>query len=218
MKDYLNIFSTLILISSFMLIANKRVNSCIKTFRIQSLLIASAAGLLGINSLITEGRFELVIICILVVALKVIYIPKLLTSTVAKVDYKVQKGFFLNIPISILICFGLVILSYFSVSSIQGIGDGNLKLYLVNSISIIMIGLFFMINRKRAVSQIIGFLVIENGLFTAAMLFDQGMPMIVDMGILVDLLTAVMVMGILVFKINENFETVDLDKLRNLRG
>lgn len=218
MEGYLNIFSILIMISSFMLTANKRVNSCIKTFKIQSLLIALTAGLLGVNSLVSEGRFELLIICILVVVLKVIYIPKLLTKTVAKVDYKVQKGFFLNIPISILICFGLVILSYFCVSAIKGIDGGNLRLYLVNSISIIMMGLFFMINRKRAVSQIIGFLVVENGLFTAAMLFDQGMPLIVDMGILVDLLSAVMIMGILVFKINENFETVDLDKLRNLRG
>lgn len=218
MRDYLSIFSILILISSFMLVANKRVNSCIRTLRIQSILIAAAAGILGIYNLYTEGRFELVIICALIIALKVIYIPKLLSRTASKVDYKVEKGFFLNIPISILICFGLVILSYFSVSAINGIDDGNLRLYLVNSISIMMIGLFFMINRKKAVSQIIGFLVIENGLFTAAMLFAQGMPIIVDMGILVDLLTAVMIMGILVFKINESFDTVDLNKLRNLRG
>jgi hydrogenase-4 component E len=81
-----------------------------------------------------------------------------------------------------------------------------------------MVGLFFMINRKKAVGQIIGFLVIENGLFTSAMLFAHGMPMIVDMGILVDLLTAVMIMGVLVFRINENFDTTDINKLRNLRG
>lgn len=218
MKDIIDILSILILVSSFMLVANKRVNSCIKTFRIQSLLIAIAAGILGIYSLVDKGEFELVIICVLIVILKVVYIPKLLSGTVAKVDYKVEKGFFLNIPISILICFGLVILSFFSVYSIKGITDSTLRLYLVNSISVMMIGLFFMINRKKAVSQIIGFLVIENGLFTAAMLFTNGMPLVVDMGILVDLLTAVMVMGILVFRINENFDSIDLNKLRNLRG
>ena len=75
-----------------------------------------------------------------------------------------------------------------------------------------------MISRKKAIGQIIGFLVIENGLFTAAVLSTEGMPMIVELGIFFDLLTAVLIMGILVFRINENFETIDLDKLKNLRG
>lgn len=218
MKDYLNILSILILLSSFMLVANKRVDSCIKSFSLQSLLIAVAAGMLGIQNIYTEGRFDLIVICGLIIVSKVIYIPKLLRSTVAKVEYKVEKGFFLNIPLAVLICFMLVILSYFSVSAIKGISSGDVKLYLVNSISIMLIGLFFMINRKKAISQIIGFLVIENGLFTAAMLTTNGMPIVVDAGILVDLLTAVMIMGVLVFKINENFDSIDLNKLRNLRG
>jgi hydrogenase-4 component E len=130
----------------------------------------------------------------------------------------VEKDFFLNIPLSVLICFGLVVVSYFTAATLKGIDNGYLRLYLVNSISVTLMGLFFMINRKKAVGQIIGFLVIENGLFTSAMLFAHGMPMIVDMGILVDLLTAVMIMGVLVFRINENFDTTDINKLRNLRG
>lgn len=218
MKDYLSILSILILLSSFMLVANKRVDSCIKTFRIQSLLIATAACLLGIQNLFKEGKFDILVVCGLIIVLKVIYIPKLLRGTVAKVEHKVEKGFFLNIPLSVLICFGLVILSYFSVSAVKGITDSSIRLYLVNSISVMLIGLFFMINRKKAISQIIGFLVIENGLFTAALFITHGMPIIIDAGILVDLLTAVMIMGVLVFKINENFDSIDLNKLRNLRG
>jgi hydrogenase-4 component E len=201
-----------------MLVANKRVDACIKTFGAQSLLIAVAAGMTGIQNFLAEGEIDLIIVCALIIVLKVIYIPRLLRSKVAKVDYKVEKGFYLNIPLSVLICFGLVILSYFSVSEIKGITDSNVRLYLVNSISIMLIGLFFMINRKKAVSQIIGFLVIENGLFIAAMLTTHGMPIIIDAGILVDLLSAVMIMGILVFRINENFDSTDLNKLRNLRG
>lgn len=218
MKDYLNILSILILLTSFMLVANKRVDSCIKTFRIQSLLIAITVGILAIQNLYTEGSFELFIVFVLIVAFKVILIPKLLKSTVAKVEYRVEKGFFLNVPLAVLICFGLVILSYFSVYAIKGISNGDIRLYLVNSISIMLIGLFFMINRKKAISQIIGFMVIENGLFTAAILTTHGLPLVVDAGILVDLLSAAMIMGILVFKISENFDSIDLNKLRNLRG
>ena len=218
MENYLDILSILILVSSVILVANKRLNSCIKTFRIQSALIAVTSGALGVYNLNSEGRPDLIIICAVIIALKVIYIPGLLKNTVAKVEYRVEKDFFINVPLAVLICFGLVLLSYFCVSAIKGIDDGHLRIYLVNSISVVMIGLFFMINRKKAVGQIIGFLVIENGLFTAAMLFSQGMPMIVDMGIFVDLLTAVMIMGVLVFRINEKFDSTDINKLKNLRG
>lgn len=218
MEGYLNIISILILVSTFVLIANKRINSCIKTFRLQSLLIAAAAGFLGTYNVYHEGRIDLLIICVVILLLKVYYIPKLLQDTVSKVAYKVEKDFFLNIPLSVLLCFGLVILSYFSVSSIHGIGEGDAKLYLINGIAVILMGLYFMINRKKAVGQIIGFLVIENGLFIAALLFAHGMPMVVDLGIFVDVLTAVMIMGVLVFRINERFDTIDINKLKNLRG
>jgi len=88
----------------------------------------------------------------------------------------------------------------------------------VNSVSLILIGLFFMISRKKAIGQIVGFLVIENGIFVTAMFATQGMPFIVDMGMFIDLLSAVMILGIMVFKINEKFKSVDINKLKNLRG
>ena len=75
-----------------------------------------------------------------------------------------------------------------------------------------------MISRKKAIGQIIGFLVIENGLFITALFATQGMPFIIDMGIFVDLLSGVMIMGIMVFRINEKFDSISIDKLNNLRG
>lgn len=218
MGNYLNLLSILILVSSFVLVANKRINSYIRTFRLQSLLLAVVAGILGISNLYHEGNFDILIVCMITIAIKVIYIPYLLKTTVKKVEYKVEKDFFLNIPISIIICFGLVVLTYFSVSTIEGIEDGNIRTYLVNAISVMLIGLFFMVSRRKAIGQIIGFLVIENGLFTAAILSTNGMPMIVELGIFFDVLTAVLIMGILVFRIKENFDSIDINKLRNLRG
>jgi len=218
MVNYLNLLAILILVSSIVLVANKRINSYIRTFRIQSVLLAATAGLLGTYNLIAKGSFEILILCVITIAVKVVYIPHLLKTTVKKVEYKVEKDFFLNIPISILICSLLVVLSYFAVSNIDGIDDGQTRIHLVNSMSVVLIGFFFMISRKKAIGQIIGFLVIENGLFTAAILSTHGMPMIVELGIFFDLLTAVLIMGILVFRINKNFDSIDINKLRNLRG
>lgn len=218
MDNYLHFLSIAILISGFILVAGKRVDSYIKTFRLQSVLLAIVAALIGIHNIYLHGDWEIMAVGLITVAVKVLYIPHLLKKTVLKIEYKVEKDFFLNIPISILICCGLVILTYFTVNHIEEIQNNYLKIYLANAIAVVLIGLFFMISRKKAIGQIIGFLVIENGLFTAAILSTEGMPMIVELGIFFDLLTAVLIMGILVFRINENFETIDLDKLKNLRG
>jgi hydrogenase-4 component E len=112
----------------------------------------------------------------------------------------------------------MVVLSWYVVSHINGIENSNTKQYLIYSISIVLIGLFFMISRKSAIGQIVGFLVIENGMFMAAMLTTEGMPMIVELGLFFDLLTAFLIMGILVFKINSTFESIDINNLKKLKG
>ncbi|RJE48597.1 MULTISPECIES: hydrogenase [unclassified Dehalobacter] len=217
-ENLLETLSVLILLSSFVLMANKRISSYIKSFRIQSLLIALAAGVMGVRSLLDEGRWDIMIVCILIVVLKVIYIPGLLNRTYASVRYKVEKDFILNIPILVLVCCGLVVFSYFTLATIDGSSQGMSNMQLVNSVSVIWIGLFFMISRKKALGQIIGFLVIENGLYITAMLATQGMPFIVDLGIFIDLVTFVLIMGMLTFRMNDQFDSIDTDQLNNLKG
>ena len=218
MPDFLNTLSTLILLSSVLLMANKRAKSYIKTFRLQSVLIALAAGIMGAKSLLQGGQIDLLVVCLITLILKVFYIPNILNRTEAKVEHKVEKDFILNIPILVIICCALIVFTYLSISNIEGLNDGYVNMKLVNSISIILIGLFFMISRKKAIGQIIGFLVIENGLFVTAMFVTDGMPFVVDMGIFIDLITAVLLMGIMVFKINDKFESINIDKLKNLKG
>lgn len=117
-----------------------------------------------------------------------------------------------------LLCCGLVVLCWYVVHHVEGITNPTTENYLVYSLSVVMIGLFFMISRKKALGQIIGFLVIENGLFLAAMMTTDGMPMIVELGLFFDLLTAFLIMGIFVFKINSTFDSIDVNKLKHLKG
>lgn len=218
MSEFLNTLSSLILLSAILLMACKRTKSYIKSFRLQCILIALSAGIMGTENLLKNGQFELIVVCLITIVLKVFLIPNILIKTEAKVEHKVEKDFILNIPILVIICCALVVFIYAEIAKVDGLDDGAVKMELVNSISIILIGLLFMISRKRAIGQIIGFLVIENGLFVTAMFVTNGMPFVVDMGILIDLLTAVIIMGVMVFKINEKFESINIDKLRNLKG
>lgn len=213
---YLDILSVLILLSTFALVANKRIISYIKTFRFQSFLIALGAAIIGVESLANEGRIDILLVCIIMVALKVVYIPNLLNRTYANVEdkVKVEKDFFFNIPGLIIICCIVVVFSYLAVPPIDGITN----IQMINLVSVVLLGLIFMITRKRAIGQIVGFLVIENGLFVTAMFSARGMPFIVDLGLFIDLLTAVLVMGILVFQINEKFDSIDINELKNLKG
>lgn len=217
-SNLLETLSIMILLSSFVLMANKRISSYIKTFRIQSFLIALTAGLMGVQSLLNERRWDILAVCLLIFVLKVIYIPNVLNKTYAHVRYKVQKDFILNIPILVLICCGLVVFSYFTLASVDGISQNVFNLQLVNSVSVIWIGLLFMISRKKAIGQITGFLVIENGLYITALFSTQGMPFIVDLGIFIDILTFVMIMGIMTFRINEQFDSINTEQLNNLKG
>lgn len=218
-NEILNIFSILILFSTIALVASKRVLSYIRIFRSQSILLALIAFIFGVYHSLEKGRFDgIFIIVILTVIIKVYYIPKTMKRIYTSVDYQVEKDFFINIPTAVIICCGLVVLTWFLISGVPDINEGYSSGFLVQTLSMVLIGLFFMISRKKAIGQIIGFLVIENGMFLAAMLLTNGMPMIVEFGIFFDLLTAVIIMGIFVFRINETFEHIDINKLRNLKG
>ncbi len=218
MENYYDILSVLILLSSFVLVANKKINAYIKTFRIQSAFIALTAGIMGWGSAVNEGKYDILIVCAIIVALKVIYIPHLLNKTYGNIEYRVEKDFFLNIPILVIICCGLVVFSYFSVSNIGTLTGFHINHQVVNSFSVVLIGFFFMISRKKAIGQIIGYLVIENGIFVTAMFSTHGMPFIVDIGIFIDMITAVLIMGIMVTRINVKFESINIDKLSKLKG
>jgi hydrogenase-4 component E len=218
MENYLDVLSVLILLSSFVLVSHKRINAYIKTFRLQSALIALTAGIMGISSAVSEGKYDILIVCAIIIALKVILIPRLLHKTYGNIEYRVEKDFYLNIPILVIICCGLVVFSYFSISNIGTLNGIHINLQVVNSFSVVLIGFFFMISRRKAIGQMIGYLVIENGIFVTAMFSTHGMPFIVDIGIFIDMVTAVLIMGIMVIQINEKFESININKLRNLKG
>lgn len=218
MADLYETLSVLILITTFAVMASKRTSTAVKNYRLQSALIALAVGIEGVDRLLHENTPDLILMFILIAVLKVIWIPRRLCVTHARVQNVVEKDFILNIPMLVLISSMLVVLIHFTFSGIEGTYGGALYDRLVNGVSVVFIGMFYMISRKKAIGQIIGFLVIENGLFTTAMLVTGGMPLVVELGTLADVLTAVMAMGALVFTINERFDSIDTEKLNHLKG
>jgi hydrogenase-4 component E len=81
-----------------------------------------------------------------------------------------------------------------------------------------LIGLFLMIGRRKALSQVIGLITMENGVYLAALVATYGLPLAVELGIFFDLLIGTLLMGVFVSRISDSFESIDIDRLRSLRG
>jgi len=109
---------------------------------------------------------------------------------------------------------GYVVAESFYRPDESGLGHNMLAV----AISLFLIGFFTMINRRKALTQVLALLSLENGLFLAAISLTYGMPLIVELGVFFDVLVAAMVLGILVYRIRESFASMDVSRLRRLRG
>ncbi len=203
----------LILASTFMLLGSKRLYTCVRIFGFQSLLLALVAALVAYST----GKNELYIMALLTLIIKAILIPHIFIMISKKIGVKREIELYVNIAPSLLIGGSLFVISYYLAQSIS-ISVPQLNNALPVSMSMIFIGPFMMISRKKTLTQIFGILIMENGLFLGTITLTSGMPLIVELGIFFDVLVGVLVMGIVVFRINETFETTDTDELRTLIG
>ena len=117
-----------------------------------------------------------------------------------------------------MVCGGLTLLGYLVArpfTSLERLGNNTLAI----AITLVLTGFFLMFNRRKAISQVLALLTVENGVMLAAIaLTTYGMPLVVELGIFFDVLVAVMVLGILVYRIRETFSSMDTSKLNQLKG
>jgi len=197
-----------------------------------NVLILSAAGMLvsaylmvGQKALFTtirlyglQSRPELFVTAALTVVLKTILIPWFLMRTVDRIGIHREIEPFLNVPVSLLICLGLTVVGY-RVSTGFEEGAQQVTHHLIGvALSLLLIGLFLMVTRKKAITQILALLTVENAVFLVAVGVTTGMPLIVEFGIAFDVMLAVLVLGILVQRIVGRFESMDVSRLSNLKG
>ncbi len=119
---------------------------------------------------------------------------------------------------SLSICVGLVLVGVSVVQPAQFTNAITSAHSLSISVSMVLIGLFLMISRKKALMQVVGLLTIENGLFLLALSTTYGLPLLVEVGIFLDVGFSISVLGLFAFRMNRVFETMDTTTLRNLKG
>jgi hydrogenase-4 component E len=202
------------LVSAYLMVGQKALFTTIRLYGVQSLLLAIVATTIAIS----ESRHELFVTAALTVVLKTILIPWFLMRTVDRIGIHREIEPFLNVPVSLLICLGLTVVGY-RVSTGFEAGTQQVTHHLIGvALSLLLIGLFLMVTRKKAITQILALLTVENAVFLVAVGVTTGMPLVVEFGIAFDVILAVLVLGILVQRIVGRFESMDVSRLSNLKG
>jgi len=179
----------------------------------QTIAIAVATMLAG-----SQREPHLYVVALVILLLKAVGIPVFLNWIADRIHAESDAGTYLPAPLSMHLSIILLGASHILSSGLPMVMDhGGSKLGATAAMSLLFSGILLMLTRKIAISQIIGFLVIENGIYLFALTQTHGMPMIVEMGILLDVLVGVMIAGLLLFRIKKSFEHIDVSQLTQLR-
>lgn len=212
-SQIVDLCSALLLLVCFAIVAQRRLMACVDLFALQSVFLAGTAALVAFLT----GIRHIYIAAVLTVAIKAMVIPRILKNVIERLNVTRELVMHINIPTGLLICGGLVILAFVITQPIIPLGFLLTRDSLAIALAIVLIGFFLMIARKKAVTQIVGFLVMENGLFLGATAAAYGMPLIVELGVFFDVLVGALIIGIYTHRIQDTFETVDTSKLVGLK-
>jgi hydrogenase-4 component E len=219
MKNWIQAFSVIdfisvgILLAAVAMTALRRIESCVRAYTFNSWLLSLLIGIVAFMI----GETHLYIAAGVTLLSKGIAIPVFLRRIVRQMKITHDVEPYISNALSLTISGILVAVVYASLK--EGIFvAGFSKNVLQISIAVILIGLFIMITRRKAIIQVIGLLFMENGLFLAGFSLTFGMPAIIELGILFDMLMGVIILGMFIIQIRRAFASADLDKLTVLKG
>ncbi len=211
--QFINLFAALLLLLSFAMLAQRRVWSLVNLFAAQGLALAVSTAIVAYGT----HQPHLYWSAGLTFVLKVLLLPLLLRRLVSRLDVKWDVERLINIPTTMLIGIVLVVFSFNLAVPISQLANTVTRATLGIAMANVMLSFLMMITRRKAIPQVIGFLSMENGLFFAATSATYGMPMVVELGIALDVLVGMLILGVFFFQIREQFDSLDLKHMEKLK-
>jgi len=212
-SQLLKVLAAGLLLISFAMLSARRTQRLI-------ILFAWQGGILFLSTLIvaySSGLREPYYSAALTLILKVIVLPLILHKLIYRLGAQWDNEPLVNVPTTMLVGLVLVIFAFGLAQPITMLATTVTRHNIGIALSVILLAFLMMITRRKAVSQVIGFLAMENGLFFAATSATYGMPMVIELGIALDLLVGVFILGIFFFQIREQFDSLDLHHLETLK-
>jgi len=209
----INLFAALLLLLAFAMLAQRRILSLIHLYTLQGLVLAATAAVMGYAT----HQPHLYVSAGLTLALKVFLIPWLLHRVIDRLKMRWDIETLINIPTTLIVGIVLVIFSFNVAAPIAELSASIARGTLGIALACVLLSLMMMITRSKAVPQVIGFLALENGLFFAATAATTGMPMVVELGIALDVLVGIFILGVFLFQIRQQFDSLDIRHLEKLK-
>jgi len=208
----LNVFCGLFLLTAVGVLWRRRVSALITLLTVQGLMLTGIAAVLAAQ----HRSVEAVAVAVAVGVLKAGIVPWMLRRVHAAVPDARETRPLVNVSASLLAAAGLTLLAYVAARPLVALAPSASAHATPVGIAVVLLGFFLAATRQRAISQIIGILLIDNGIAAVAFLATGGVPLIVEFGVSADLALAVLVLQILTSRLHQTFGPSDLDELREL--
>jgi hydrogenase-4 component E len=211
--DVSHLLAGLMLATSFTLLYQDRIFAVLNAFALQAVLLSMAVAW----EAWVQDRPHLYITAAIALGLKGIVIPFAVRRMVVRLGLHRDVEQVINVGMAMLVGLGLTALSLMLVLEVTAAAPPFTREGLALSLAVILLGFLMMITRRNAVTQIVGFMSIENGLILAAT-GASGMPLVVEFSVAFSVLIALFVFAVFVFRIRERFDSVDIEALDQARG
>lgn len=209
----INLFAATILMLAFAMLSQRRIVTLIHLYTLQGLAVVGAT---TVVAYVTQQQ-HLYYSAGLTLVLKVFLIPYLLHRVIDRLNVRWDIETLFNIPTLMIVGIVLVVFAFNVSLPISRFSETISRGTLGIALACVLLSFLMMITRAKAVPQVIGFLAMENALFFAATSATYGMPMVVELGIALDVLVGILILGVFMFQIREQFDSLDIRHLEKLK-
>ena len=213
-SQLINLCAAVLLLLGFAMLAQRRILSLINLFMLQGLVLFASTLIVAYST----AQHHLYWSAGLTLVLKALLLPWILHRLIRRLSVKWDVETLLNIPTTMLIGLLLVVVAFNVAQPISQLAGTITRSTLGIALACVLLAFLMMITRSKAVPQVIAFLAMENALFFAATSATYGMPMVVELGIALDILVGMVILGIFFFQIREQFDSLDIRQMEKMRG
>ena len=212
-NQLINLCAAILLLLGFAMLAQRRILSLINLFMLQGMVLVASTTIVAY----TTGQHHLYWSAGLTLVLKVLALPWILHRLIRKLSVKWDVETMINLPTTMLVGIVLVVIAFNVAQPISHLSGTIMRATIGIALACILLSFLMMITRSKAVPQVIAFLAMENGLFFAATSATYGMPMVVELGIALDVMVGMVIFGVFFFQIRQQFDSLDIRNMERIK-
>ncbi|MGA7835319.1 MAG: hypothetical protein WCA31_08945 [Acidimicrobiales bacterium] len=201
-----------VLVCAVMTIWRRQLRSVVAILGLQGVALAGVAGTLAWH----EHAVALAVTAVLILVVKGFFVPWLLRRVLRRDVRRRESTPLINVPSSLVAASGLIVIAYVVSTKLTALSPSDATRLVPLGIATVLVGYFMLVTRRRAVSQIVGLLLVDNGVALVTFLLTAGVPLIVELGSSLDVLLVVVVLQLLVVSANDRYGSFEIDEMKEL--